>query len=168
MAQSLFYTTPVSTPQATAIVSPEQRGNPATPAGAGNSANPTTPGGDAAEPEIDATLVDVTDFTWGALVSHRLNNSSSLVDWNPALASGYLVKRGGTRADDPPAIMEINIVHSEGNPRVYETLLREMLTYFRGLGTIARARGIVDRESDVRPWHVAAAEKGVKALYLLM
>ena len=64
--------------------------------------------------------------------------------------------------------MEVNIVHSEGNPRVYELLLREMLTYFRGLGTLARARSVVDRETDVRPWHVAAAEKGVHALYHLM
>lgn len=165
---SIFCTTPVSTPQAMSNVSPEQSGNPPTPAGAGSSAIPTTPGGEAPEPEIDATLVDTTDTTWGALVSHRLNNSSSLTDWNPVLASGYLFKRSGTLADDPLAIMEVNVIHSEGNPRLYEPLLREVMTYFRGLGTIARARGIVHRTLDVRPWHVAAVEKAARALYLLM
>ncbi|KAJ9151155.1 Mediator of RNA polymerase II transcription subunit 13 [Pleurostoma richardsiae] len=173
--QSVFYSTPVSTPQAS-IVSPEQSGTPATPMGAATTApNATTPGGGAgggaetgAEADPEATLVDVTDTTWGAVVSHRLNSSASLVELNPALVSGYLVKRGGTRPEDPPVVMEVNILHSEGHARLYEALLREMLTYFRGLGTLARARGLVDRETDVRPWHVAAAEKGVQALYQLM
>jgi len=168
-APSVFYTTPVSTPQPS-TVSPEQSGNPPTPIGASSSVNATTPGGEnnATDADSDTTLIDVVDTTWGAIASHRLNNSPSLVDLNPALVSGYLVKRGGPRVEDAPAIMEVNVVHSEGNPRVYDLLLREMLSYFRGLGTLARARGAVDRETDVRPWHVAAAEKGVRALYHLM
>lgn len=168
-ASSVFYTTPVSTPQAS-IVSPEQSGNPPTPMGGPAGTSATTPGGDnnATEADAEATLVDITDTTWGAVVSHRLNNSASLLELNPSLASGYLIKRGGPRIEDPPIAMEVNIIHSEGNPRVYEALLREMLTYFRGLGTLARARSVVDRETDVRPWHVAAAEKGAHALYQLM
>jgi mediator of RNA polymerase II transcription subunit 13 len=152
-------------------VSPEQSGNPPTPMGAGYSLNATTPGGEnsATESDADTTLVDVTDTTWGAVVSHRLNNSSSLTELSPAIQSGYLIKRSGVRPEDPPVAMEVNVIHSEGNnPRAYEALLREMLNYFRGLGTLARLRGVVDRETDVRPWHVAAAEKGVKALYQLM
>ncbi|KAH9907319.1 mediator complex subunit 13 C-terminal-domain-containing protein [Xylariomycetidae sp. FL2044] len=169
-APSVFYTTPVSTPQGS-MVSPEQSGNPSTPMRDNTTTSVPTPGGDnpnATESDADATLTDLTDQTWGAVLSHRLNNSTSLTDLNPALVSGYLVKRGGARAEDPPAIMEINIVHSEGNPRAYEQLLREMLTYYRGLGTLARARGMVDKETDVRPWHIAAAEKAVRALYMLM
>lgn len=171
-APSIMCTTPVSTPQPSSIVSPEQSGNTPTPMGATSSMSATTPGGDtgATEPDADTTLVDVTDTTWGAVVSHRLNNSPSLTDLNPALQSGYLVKRGGTSAEDPLVAMEVNIIHSEGNPhpRLYEGLLREMLSCFRGLGTLARLRGVVDRETDVRPWHIAAAEKGVRALYQLM
>jgi mediator of RNA polymerase II transcription subunit 13 len=73
------------------------------------------------------------------------------------------------KPEDPPVAMEVNVIHSEtNNPRAYEALLREMLNYFRGLGTLARVRGMVDRDTDVRPWHVAAAEKGVRALYQLM
>jgi mediator of RNA polymerase II transcription subunit 13 len=168
---SAFYTTPVSTPQPMTTVSPEQSGNPPTPMGAGNPMNATTPGGEnsATEPEADTTLIDVTDTTWGAVVSHRLNNSSSLTELNPAIQSGYLIKRSGVKPEDPPVAMEVNVIHSEGNnPRAYEAVLREMLMYFRGLGTLARLRGMVDRETDVRPWHVAAAEKGVRALYQLL
>lgn len=169
-AQSAFYSTPVSTPQSS-IVSPEQVGNPATPKGGPTSSqNATTPGADAnaSETDTDASLVDVTDTIWAAIASHRLNVSHSLVDPNPALISGYLIKRGGSNTEDPPAVLEVNVVHSEGNPRMHELLLREMLTYFRGLCTIARARSVTDEEGDIRPWHVAAAEKGVEALYQLM
>ena len=116
----------------------------------------------------DAILVDVTDQTWGVVLSHRLSTSSSPGDLTSALASGYLVKRGGTNTEDPPVVMEVNILRNDANPRAHEQLMREMLSYFRGLGTLARARSIVDKETDVRPWHVAAAEKGVQALYLLM
>ncbi|KAI3320204.1 hypothetical protein HD806DRAFT_236548 [Xylariaceae sp. AK1471] len=168
-ATTIFYTTPGSTPQG-AVVSPEQSGNAATPFRDNAATSGQTPGGDnnATDSDADATLTDTTDQTWGVVLSHRLHNSTSLTDLNPALVSGYLVKRGGMRAEDPPVVMEVNIVHSEGTPRLYEALLREMLTYYRGLGTLARARGMVDKDTDIRPWHIAAAEKGVRSLYMLM
>ncbi|KAI1205572.1 mediator complex subunit 13 C-terminal-domain-containing protein [Annulohypoxylon truncatum] len=167
-ALSVFYSTPVSTPQGS-MVSPEQSGNPPTPIRENMGTSAPTPGADNnPESDGDATLTEITDQTWGAVLSHRLNNSSSLMELNPALVSGYLVKRGGSRVEDPPVVMEVSIVHNEGNPRAYESLLREMLTYYRGLGTLARARGMIDKESDIRPWHIAAAEKAVKALYMLM
>jgi mediator of RNA polymerase II transcription subunit 13 len=160
--------TPVSTPQAlqSSIVSP---GDAATPARENTSA--ATPIDGPAEPDSDARLIDSTDQSWGAVLSHRLNNSNSLMELNPALISGYLIKRGGVNSDDPPIIMEVNILYSEvvGNPRTFhEGLLREILGYYRGLGTLARVRGLVDPVGDVRPWHIAAAEKAVKALYMLM
>ncbi|KAI0010343.1 mediator complex subunit 13 C-terminal-domain-containing protein [Xylariaceae sp. FL0662B] len=166
-ATSIFYTTPGSTPQAS-IVSPEQSGNPPTPMRENAATSAATPGGDnATEPDGDATLTDLTDQTWGAVLSHRLNNSTSLSELSPALTSGYLVKRGGMRIEDTPVVMEVNLLHT-GNLRAYELLLREILTYYRGLGTLARARGMVDKETDIRPWHVAAAEKAAMALYTLM
>lgn len=168
-AISAFYTTPGSTPQG-AVVSPEQSGNAATPFRDNAITSGQTPGGDnnATDSDADAALTDITDQTWGVVLSHRLHTSTSSTDLNPALVSGYLVKRGGLRVEDPPIMMEVNIVHSEGSPRAYEGLLREMLTYYRGLGTLARARGMVDKDTDIRPWHIAAAEKGVRALYMLM
>lgn len=164
-AQSSFYSTPVSTPQPS-MTSPEQFGNPPTPKGGPTSAS--TPGADGPDIDTDASLVDVTDTTWGAIASHRLNTSYSLTDPSPALISGYLIKRNSSSADDPPSVMEVNVVHCEGNPRMHEMLLREMLSVFRGLGTLARARSVTEKEGDVRPWHVAAVEKGVQALYQMM
>ncbi|KAG9247189.1 mediator complex subunit 13 C-terminal-domain-containing protein [Calycina marina] len=155
--------TPASTPQAsqTSVLSPEQVSTPAT----SNSA------GDAVEPDRDARLLDFTDHSWGVVLSHRLNNSNSLLELNTVLISGYLMKRSGSTSDDPPIVMEVNIVHCEvvGNPRTcHENLIKEVLIYYRALGTLARARGIVDKTTDIRPWHIAAAEKAVKALYALM
>ncbi|KAI1434772.1 mediator complex subunit 13 C-terminal-domain-containing protein [Xylaria sp. CBS 124048] len=160
--------TPGSTPQG--VLSPEQSGSAQTPFKDNNATSGQTPGGDnnATDSDTDATLIDVTDQTWGVVLSHRLHTPTSQVDVSPALVSGYLVKRGGMRLEDPPVVMEINIVHSEGNPRSYEALLRELLSYYRGLGSLARARGMVDGGTDIRPWHIAAAEKGVRALYMLM
>ncbi|KAI2633450.1 mediator complex subunit 13 C-terminal-domain-containing protein [Xylaria nigripes] len=169
-ATSLWYTTPCSTPQGV-VVSPEQSGNAQTSFRDNTATSGQTPGGgdnSATDSDADATLTDITDLTWGVILSHRLHTSTSLVDAIPALVSGYLVKRGGMRLEDPPVAMEVNIVHSEGSPRAYESLLREMLTYYRGLGSLARARGMVDKDTDVRPWHIAAAEKSVRALYMLM
>ncbi|KAL3422085.1 Mediator of RNA polymerase II transcription subunit 13 [Phlyctema vagabunda] len=159
--------TPVSTPQASSILSPD---NPTTPLreSVGNPATPNEP----LEPDSDARLIDLTDQSWGAVASHRLNNSNSLLDFNPALISGYLIKRSGTRTSDAPIVLEVNLMHSDivlGNPRTFhEGLLREIISYYRGLATIARVRGVVDGVKDGRPWHIAAAEKAVAALYMLM
>jgi mediator of RNA polymerase II transcription subunit 13 len=185
-APSVFYTTPASTPQPFSVLSPDQSGNnPSTPIG--GTMGVTTPGGDSSFPaqqtpnnnnnnnnnpdqdgDNTTTLTDTTETTWGVVVSHRLNNSLSLTELNPALASGYLVKRAGPRQEDAPVAMEVNVVYSDNARAMYDVLLREMLTYFRGLGTLARARGVVEREVDVRPWHVAVVEKGVRGLYMLM
>jgi mediator of RNA polymerase II transcription subunit 13 len=184
-APSVFYTTPASTPQPFSVLSPDQSGNnPSTPIG--GTMGVTTPGGDSSfpaqqtpnnnnnnnnpDPDGDntTTLTDTIETTWGVVVSHRLNNSLSLTELNPALASGYLVKRAGPRQEDAPVAMEVNVVYSDNARAMYDVLLREMLTYFRGLGTLARARGVVEREVDVRPWHVAVVEKGVRGLYMLM
>ncbi|KUJ23142.1 uncharacterized protein LY89DRAFT_635345 [Mollisia scopiformis] len=160
--------TPVSTPQAfqPSVVSPDNAPTPVRENTYSAAAVEGQP-----EPDSDARLIDYTDQNWGIVLSHRLNNSNSLMELNLALISGYLVKRGGTNSDDPPIVMEVNVVHSEvlGNPRTFhESLLREILGYYRGLGTLARVRGMVDAVRDVRPWHIAAAEKAVKALYMLM
>ncbi|PHH62512.1 hypothetical protein CDD81_7085 [Ophiocordyceps australis] len=163
-ATAALLSTPVSTPQAS-IMSPE-------PASGGAMASGTTPGAEgsigAADAEADAVLVDVTEQTWGAVSGHRFSNPASTTEVKPGQMSGYLVKRTGPRAEDTPVLMEVNLVYADATPRSPETMLREMMSYFRGLGTLARARGVVARETDVRPWHVAVAEKGVRAVYLLM
>ena len=163
--------TPVSTPQTTGqstFTSTITTDTVSTPT---REALPGTPIDAPGDADTDARLVDLTDQTWGAILSHRLNNSNSLLDMRPALVSGYLIKRGGVESSDAPIVLEVNIIHSGvvGNPRTFhESLLRELLGYYRGLATLARVRGVVDPVRDGRPWHVAAAEKGVKALYTCM
>ena len=156
-APSAFYTTPVSTPQASgSIRSPDQNKDATTPS-------------DNAMSELGphSSLVDVSERSWGAILAHRLNTSASLTQLSPSLISGYLIKSGGSMVEDAPVVMEVNIVHSEVNARLYENLLKELLCQFRALGSLSRARGTTGL-SDVRPWHVAAAEKGVRACYLLI
>ncbi|KAL2115901.1 hypothetical protein VTJ04DRAFT_10156 [Mycothermus thermophilus] len=253
-APAMFYGTPVSTPQPSSVLSPGDPSTPhagaptpmggaATPGGVDSSSQQPNPATNQNNPidlldsSGDTTLVDTTETTWGVVVSHRLNNSPSLTDLNPALASGYLVKRAGSGQAEQPVVCEVNVVYGDTGPTpaipgaaaaaaaagggaaqgaggaasqtgpgpgqppaaaqsaagaagpntatagpgvvnpvvrvaasssVYDVLLREMLTYFRGLGTLARARGVTERETDVRPWHVAVVEKAVRALYLLM
>jgi mediator of RNA polymerase II transcription subunit 13 len=169
-----FYSTPVSTPQPS-ILSPDQSGNPPTPSkdpGGGGGSTPGDPSSSADPATAEGLLTDITDQTWGCVVAHRppafsVSTSSNSEQFAPALQSGYLVKRGGTATEDPPVLMEVNLVHSDGNPRAHESLLRELLVHFRALGTLSRARGVTGGP-DVRPWHIATAEKGVRALYLLM
>ncbi|KAI9770655.1 MAG: mediator of RNA polymerase II transcription subunit 13 [Geoglossum umbratile] len=172
--QAAMYTTPVSTPQPS-TQSPDQFGTTATPATPSGSA--PTPGAattsSAAAPEApleldtDATLVDLSDETWGVILSHRLQDSHSITRFHPALASGYLVKRtGSTRErEDPPVVMSVNLLHAQ---RTLEPLLREILGMYRDLGTLARLKGVVDPVKSVVPWHVAAAVKAQEGLSFLM
>ena len=166
---SLLGPTPVSTPQAS-VLSPDQVATPATPARETTANNASgTPGGDAStDPEPDSSLLNVTDQAWVALAGHRLSISPNATESQPALVSGYLLKRSGPGLDETPAMMEVNLVHADVSPRQYETSLREILSWYAALGTLARARGVVDRDADIRPWHVAAAQKAVRALYLLL
>jgi mediator of RNA polymerase II transcription subunit 13 len=167
ISQSTFYTTPVSTPQTASFLSPDQSGNPATPSREGTSA---TPSDATAEVKIepDAILVDITDETYGAILSYRNYNSNSPLEQRPALISGYLIKRSGAGATDIPIVLEVNIIWTEVNPRMLEPFLKEILGWYRGLATLARVRGLIDPVKDARPWHIAAAEKAVRSLYFLM
>lgn len=83
--------TPGSTPQAGVSPDPTVGLTPAaTPSADAGSTDPS------ADP--DARLIDVTDETWGVILAHRLHNSNSTNQFNPALISGLLVKRGETFA----------------------------------------------------------------------
>ncbi|KKF97462.1 Mediator of RNA polymerase II transcription subunit 13 [Ceratocystis platani] len=162
--QSATYATPAGTPQAS---TPEVASTPRATAD-GPSTTPTPSTVDVtSDPDGDGVLIDVAEQTWGIVLSHRLNNSMMPARQNLAMASGYLVKRGGMRCEDPPAVLEVNLVWLDGVARGVDPMLREMLKQFRGLGTLARARGVTE-QWDVRPWHIAAAEKGVRTLYALL
>jgi mediator of RNA polymerase II transcription subunit 13 len=86
--------TPVGTPRSG--VSPESVLTPAaTPA--------ADPGPDITN-DPDAHLVDIGDETWGLILGHRTNISSSVMDYRPSLSTGFLLKSntaGSTTLDDP-------------------------------------------------------------------
>ncbi|KAK0671992.1 mediator complex subunit 13 C-terminal-domain-containing protein [Cercophora samala] len=175
-AHAAFYTTPVSTPQPFSVLSPDQSNNnpptpimsnpnPATP----NDSNPDGGGGEGGNTE--KTIVDVWDSVYAVVISHRLNNSLSLMEMNPAWASGYLVRKNASRVEDVPGVMEVGLVYCDQMMTArsgYEGVLREVMGEFRGLGTLARARGCSTDERDLRPWHVGVVERGVRVLGLLM
>lgn len=154
----------------------------------------------------DAHLVDITDETWGVILSHRLNNSYSLTDYRPTLASGLLIKRGpdGTHAsltfppDDTqgPVCVGVNVLWAcntgrvpaigpdgsvyrlgsvvgaqgtETAPRITaDAVLKELLGMYRGLGLLAKLRGMRGTKLGTMPWHIAAALRGVKGLEMCM
>ncbi|KAK6361479.1 mediator of RNA polymerase II transcription subunit 13 [Orbilia blumenaviensis] len=167
--QAQLVGTPGATPQSSGV-SPDQFGTSSSQGGA------LTPG-DTPAPEIDndMALVDFTDETWGALLLHPLNNSDSAITTRPALASGYLIKRSGPNETDEPAVLAVSLIRvgqrGPGMPtatslqqspavsRSNEDLLRETLTQYRGLVTLAQHFGVTDMMKEVLPWHIAAVMK---------
>lgn len=162
LPQAPTYATPASSPQPS-VQSPDQPMNAPTPAS--GPLNAGTPIDMTGEVDNDATLIDFADETWAVILSQRLRNSNSLVDHRPALASGLLIKRGGPHDDDPPVCMSLNLLHAQVP---YESLLREVLSMYRGLGVLARFKSVVDPLRSVLPWHIATAIKVQEGLALLM
>ncbi|KAF3927729.1 hypothetical protein ABW21_db0206351 [Orbilia brochopaga] len=137
----------------------------------GSQGGALTPGDSSApEVDIDMTIVDFADETWGAILQHPLNNSDSIIKTRPALASGLLIKRTGPSEIDDPAILALSLV-SAGQQKVgtllpaptlpesSEDVLREALTQYRGLMTLGQHLGVIDMMKEVLPWHIAAVVK---------
>ncbi|EPS41553.1 hypothetical protein H072_4530 [Dactylellina haptotyla CBS 200.50] len=161
--QAQLVGTPGATPQSSGV-SPDQFG-------ASSQGGALTPG-DTPGPEIDNdfALIDYTDETWGALIQHPLNNADSTIKTRPALASGYLIKRTGPNETDDPAILAVSLIRpgqrGSGAPpqslavsKTNEDVLREVLTQYRGLVTLAQHFGVIDMMKEVLPWHIAAVVK---------
>ncbi|KAF1981556.1 hypothetical protein K402DRAFT_467455 [Aulographum hederae CBS 113979] len=177
--------TPVTTPQNQGV-SPDAHGG-LTPA-----ATPSEIAQDLGVNDPDAHLVDITDETCGVVLSHRRNVSKRLGVWETALASGLLVKRGRegppkltTSSADGDAIGPIavgfDILWIGQSSRTAEAgaaaplrstapenMLREYLSLYRGLGLLAKLRGMRGCRGGTIPWHVVAAMRGVKGLEACM
>lgn len=85
------------------------------------------------------------------------------------MISGYIFKRG--RSSEMPRVLEVNVIWTEMNPRILEAFLREILSWYVGLNTLACARGVLGREEeagDPRPLGVVVVERAVRALHVLM
>ena len=148
-----MYYTPATTPLAAAqnpeVISPAFSGWPSTPRSI-----------DAFDADPNARLVDKTDETWGVVASPLIENEE-----NCALISGYLLKRASASDHDGLVLMGVRVTYAE-NP--CESLLHEILTMYRSLGTLARARGVTHPSLSVLPWHVAVARKAREGLNQIM
>jgi len=157
------HTTSITSPQPL-IYSPTPTSPSTTPLPADTPALPDT--------DPSARLLDLTDESWGIILSYHLNVSNSLIYYNPSLASGYLMKRAGVSELDAPVIMEVNLMYCSEkigpgqNPQKwYDGVLKEVLIMYRGLGLLARLRGM-EGVMSVKPWHIGLVEKGAEALRL--
>lgn len=83
----------------------------------------------------------------------------------PPLCSGYMIKRRGPKIEDGLLSCEFHLMYAEGAPG---PLVKEVLSMYRCLGLLARARAIVYPVKSVLPWHVAAAIKAHAALEATM
>ncbi|OJD24450.1 hypothetical protein ACJ73_04194 [Blastomyces percursus] len=161
--------TPGSTPRP--IPSPDPSGPAATPPTAttpmfADQQQATTPQPQQlfTDADQDTILIDKSDETWGVTLSHRLNNSYSLTKYQPALASGYLLRRSGTSDTDGQAVMTVNVIYTNSR-RPIDHLLKDILRMYRELITLARVRGIVHVQGDwPLPWHIMTAVKGQEVL----
>ncbi|CRG84467.1 Mediator of RNA polymerase II transcription subunit 13 [Talaromyces islandicus] len=157
--------TPVATPYG-GVSSPDQFGV-GTPASGGqgpmNAVTPTDLSA-SAEPDSDALLIDAHDESWAVILSHRLNNSTYITEYRPALVSGYLLRRKGVNDSQGVAAMSVSLIHTSRPSGAYETVLREALNSYRDLATLARAKGTLAVQHNTLPWHIATAVKGQEFL----
>lgn len=155
------YKSAASTPPGQTI-SPDQSGLVSTPGGL---PNPMTPASGIVEVENDVKLIDVTDESWGVVFSHPFPNDLLPPSCCRSAASGYLIKRAGTRDEDGLLPLAVDIIHT---PKVQEGLLKELLGMYRDLAALARLRGTVHGLHGVMPWHIATAKKANEGVNEMM
>jgi len=173
-----FTATRAATPTPSPAILSSAAQTPTTPAADNISAGAAPPLAPIAAPaptddDGTATLVDITDETHALVLARRLPLPPSACH---ALASGYIVRRGGSGAEPrgaPATVMaplEVNLVHSSsssgssGTPKRHAAVLREALASYRGLALLARARGVEDPRRGSLPWHAAFARRAARAL----
>ncbi|KAJ6160918.1 hypothetical protein N7470_004314 [Penicillium chermesinum] len=154
--------TPVSTPNPNvSIASPEQSATVTTPSAMYNAPTPTEP---SVEPDADVILTDICDESWAVILSHRLNSSPHITELRPALASGYLLRRKGATDGDGVYAMTVNLVHTQRPASSHDAILRDVLSMYRDLASLARTRGIRSVQANTMPWHIATALRAQELL----
>ncbi|RAL16273.1 uncharacterized protein BO97DRAFT_382582 [Aspergillus homomorphus CBS 101889] len=156
----LASTSPIATPNPS-ISSPDQISTaPTPPSGANAPLNAPTPTAET-NPEIESEslLMDICDETWGVVLSHRLNSSMHQTEYRPALASGYLLRRRGSTDGDGVFTMGANVIYTRRPSTSYDALLRDILSMYRDLASLARARGTRAVQQGTLPWHIATVVK---------
>lgn len=143
-----IYATPVSTP----LSMSHAADNYPTPA-----PNVSTPKStDTFDSDPTARLIDITDETWGLLANQFIYFQTNGTVRQPALASGYLIKRRGPKEYDGWIMLGVRILSGSGR---IQTVLRDLLVIYRSFGTLARFKMVEDPVNSILPWHVAVARK---------
>ena len=167
-----LFATPGNTPQSNAA-SPDISGFGTTPGGA---AQVSTPPSSTAltDHDAEARLVDITNETWGVVISSTLQNppftDPTISNICPVLACTYLMKRAGPRDEDGVLRIAIDIIHG---PTGQKAILKEISTMYSGLALLARARAMRDGEAtkhveSILPCHLIAARRGHVAVSTTM
>lgn len=157
---------PVATP---AAASPDHAVSATTPTSGGGNApiSAPTPEGPP-ETESEYTLTDANSESWAVILSHRLNNSPHLMDYRPALASGYLLRRKGPTDGDGVFTTTVNLIYAQRSPSSpsvpNEVLLKDILAMYHDLGILARTRGTRCVQRNTLPWHIATAIRAQELL----
>lgn len=156
--------TPGNTPQSNAA-SPDISSFGTTPGGAAQVSTP--PSSTAlADHDAEARLVDVTNETWGVIISSTLQNSPlsdpTISNICPALACTYLIKRAAPRDEDGVIRIAVDLIHGQAGHRA---VLKEVSAMYSGLALLARVRAMRDGEAakhveSILPCHLIAARRG--------
>ena len=164
--------TPGNTPQSNAA-SPDISAFGTTPGGAAQVSTP--PSSTAlADQDAEARLADVTNETWGVIISSTLQNpplpDSAISSICPALACTYLMKRAGPRDEDGMIRIAVDILHGQAG---HKAILKEVSAMYSGLALLARVRAMRDGEAAkhvecILPCHVTAARRGHVAVSATM
>ena len=164
--------TPGNTPQSNAA-SPDISGFGTTPGGAAQVSTP--PSSTAlADHDAEARLVDVTNETWGVIISSTLQNpplpDPAISSICPALACTYLMKRTGPRDEDGVLRIAVNIVLGQAGHRA---ILKEVSAMYSGLSLLGRVKAMRGGEAakhveSMLPCHIIAARRGHQAVSATM
>ena len=115
--------------------------------------------------DAEARLLDITDESWGVVVTRGIDDPCASSEYCPALASGYLLKRAGPRDEDGLVRVGVDIVHGQ---KPHRPLLKAVLGMYRNLGLLARLRGIADPVRGLEPYHIATVRKAHHAVNATM
>lgn len=127
-----------------------------------------------ADHDAEARLVDLTNETWGVIISSTLQNSPfpepAISRICPAVACAYLIKRAGPRDEDGVLRVAVDIVYGQAGHRA---TLKEVSVMYSGLALLARVRAMREGEAakqveSILPCHVIAAGRGHAAVSATM
>ena len=115
---------------------------------------------------LPGQIVTGVNILWmGAVSPTRAATSPFPPGSNDGVSSGGAgANAAGTPNPQEPRYNSLTWTPTPQARAAAENLMREVLGQFRGLGTLARLRGIKGCRHGAVPWHVAVAVRGVKGL----